>query len=134
MKIAKKNPMLVSLIIGCILYGIVGEIIIYLCGFEEWCQIAIGFLTGVLLMIGTVIHMAASIDISLGLDEQGALKHTRKMYLVRIAVVVVVFLLLFFLNIGNVVAALLGMVSLKVSAYIQPFTYKLIVARLEKGR
>ena len=45
----------------------------------------------------------------------------------------VLFSVLYFLDIGDLLGAILGMFSMKVAAYLQPFTDKLIT-KIQKGR
>ena len=52
-------------------------------------------------------------------------------YLIRLLVMLILFVLLYFLNIGDLLCAVIGMFSMKVAAYLQPFTDKLIT---KKGR
>ena len=48
-------------------------------------------------------------------------------------VALVLFSVLYFLDIGDLLGAILGMFSMKVAAYLQPFTDKLIT-KIQKGR
>lgn len=44
-------------------------------------------------------------------------------------VMLILFVLLYFLNIGDLLCAVIGMFSMKVAAYLQPFTDKLITKK-----
>ena len=134
----KRIPMAAELLLGECIYFIVGEIIILtVTGIffkESMLSWGIGFLEGVLIAAAIMIHMAVSVEDSVAMLEDEALKHTRINYIIRMVVVVIVFLLIIFLKLGDIVAALFGLMALKVSAYIQPFTHKIYEKFISKGR
>lgn len=134
----KRIPMAAELLLGECIYFIVGEIIILAVtgAFfkESMLPWGIGFLEGVLIAAAIMIHMAVSVEDSVAMLEDEALKHTRINYIIRMVVVVIVFLLIIFLKLGDIVAALFGLMALKVSAYIQPFTHKIYEKFISKGR
>lgn len=118
-------PMLADLLLGEIIYFVLGEIIILLVAPDKW-GFFFGFLIGTLLAIGILIHMTLSVEDSVSMYEEEAFKHTRKNHVLRILIVLIVFFLIIFLDIANILAVLIGVMSLKVAAYIQPITHKLI--------
>lgn len=71
------------------------------------------------------IHMAWSLGIALSLGEDGAIKMMQKHNLLRYGVVVLLLGLLMVLRLGNPLSAFLGIMGLKVAAYMQPITHKL---------
>ena len=117
----KRNPMLIKLLSGMTAYLLLGELVILLF-FRDDIYIGIGFFEGYLMALFMVFHMAYSIEDAVFMREDDALKHTRKSYAFRILIFVIVFSLIIFLKLGNIIAILFGIFSLKVSAYIQPFT------------
>lgn len=130
------NPMLLDLAAGCIIYGILGEVLILAAGrlFYEgmlW-KIVLGFFVGTASAVALTIHMYYSVVESLSLGETGALKHTRKMYIFRIAGVLAVLALIYFTGFCDAIAFVVGLISLKVAAYLQPFTHKYIVTKIIK--
>lgn len=139
----KINPTMVELIIGIVLYGIIGEILLtamYLLNVplekvfnDTIANILIGFLVGIIYSVIMIIHMARTVETALDMGEQGALKHTRIAYIIRIAVLLVLFILMLIINIGNLFAMLFGLLSVKLSAYAQPITHK-VKEKLKKGR
>lgn len=135
-KVKLDNPMLIDLIVGNIIFLILGEIILFIIftfiGLR-W-DLALGYLIGVIVSIGMVIHMAYSIDDSVRMDEHTALKHIRKTYIFRIIAAIIIFAVIWFLEICNIGAVLLGMLVLKFSAYITPITHRLTSKILRKGR
>lgn len=135
MKIQKMSNFvaLVELIVGIFIYAVPVEIIILLVT-ERKMFSSIGFLAGVALAVFMTIHMAIIIEESVSRGEEGALKHVRFGYIIRIVIFLIVFLGLFFLGIGDVVTALFGLISLKVSAYLKPLTHKVTQKFTNKGR
>lgn len=128
------NPMLLDLSTGCIIYGIVGEIIIVAVGLsfyqEGFWKIILGFLIGTAAAVALTVHMYFGVVESLSLGETGALKHTRKMYILRIAGILVILVLIYFTGFCDAVAFAAGLISLKVAAYLQPITHKYIVSKI----
>ena len=125
------NPMLTDLIIGNIFFLIIGEIII---GLFLGIRSMTGYLIGVIASILMVIHMAYCIDDSVRMDEHTALKHTRKGYIVRVSILLLAFLIIYFTGISDPVAMVCGTLVLKLSAYIQPITNRITSKFLRKGR
>lgn len=135
MKIQKMSNFatLMELIIGILIYAVPVEIIILLVT-ERKLFCSVGFLAGIALAVFMTIHMAIIIEESMSRGEEGALKHVRIGYIIRIVIFLIVFLGLFFLGIGDVIAALFGLISLKVSAYLRPLTHKVTQKFTNKGR
>ena len=104
------NPSIPGMLIINLIYLILGEIII-IALVPNTMRCAIGFLAGVIYSVFATFHIIA--------------------YLIRLLVMLILFVLLYFLNIGDLLCAVIGMFSMKVAAYLQPFTDKLIT---KKGR
>ncbi|MBE5939475.1 MAG: hypothetical protein E7266_03665 [Lachnospiraceae bacterium] len=135
MKIRKMSnyATLMELLAGILVYSIPVEIIILFVT-ERKLFSSVGFLAGVALAVFMTIHMAIIVEESVSRGEEGALKHVRFGYIIRIVVFLIVFLGLFFLGIGDVITALFGLISLKVSAYLRPLTHKVTQKFTDKGR
>lgn len=132
------NPVLMDLVIGCTVYGVLGEIIILIL-LPIWYEgsigkVCLGFALGVLVMICFSIHMYMQIEGSYGLGESGAIKRNMKMFFIRAVVVLAVVILIYFTGFCDAIGFVCGMISLKVAAYLQPFTHKLINKKFNKGR
>ncbi len=132
----KVNPTMIELIVGIVLFGIIGIIIFIFLHIasvplerffdDDIYQIIIGYIIGIIFSLALIIHMTVSVERSLEMGEHGALKHTRIMYIVRMVALVIVFAIMLMAGIGNVFSLLFGLFSLKLSAYIQPITHKVI--------
>ncbi len=72
-------------------------------------------------------HMWKSIDEALDLGETGAQKRMRGQAAFRYLVIVMVLAVLMYTEGASPLAAFLGVMSLKVAAYLQPVTHKVIL-------
>lgn len=93
---------------------------------------AVGLLAGVLYSIFATFHMSFRIRkvVYGGANTSVTLVIG---YIIRLAVMFVLFFALYMLDIGNLVCAVIGMFSMKVAAYLQPFADKLL-QKNKKGR
>lgn len=83
-----------------------------------------GLWIGTFLAAGMAIHMAVVIaDAADGISGQGKLI---TMSLLRYGAVVVVFGCVAYFRLGNPIAAFAGVMGLKIAAYLQPITHKLM--------
>lgn len=130
------NPMLLDLSAGCIAYGLLGEVLILAVGIPLYegalWKLVLGFFIGIASAVALIVHMYYSVVESLSLGETGALKHTRKRYLIRIAGILAILALIYFTDFCNAIAFVIGLLSLKVAAYLQPFTHRFIVSKIIK--
>ncbi len=124
--------MLVNLIGGCIIYYVAGvvissAIILRFAPHNLFSDLA-GFSVGVIFSIVQVIHMFIGIQGMLEEDGQKqALMRSIRMYAIRILLLIVIYVtVLYFLGLESVLMSVIGMMGLKVAAYIQPFTDKLV--------
>ena len=118
------SDVLPDLLIGILLYGVVCEAV-GLIFVKDRLFYSIGLLIGILCAMGMAVHMAWSLNMALDLGESGAVKKMQLHNLLRYGIVVVVIFALWLSGIGNPVVAFLGIMGLKVAAYLQPFTHKL---------
>lgn len=118
------SDVLPDLLIGILLYGVVCEAV-GLIFVKDRLFYSIGLLIGILCAMGMAVHMAWSLNRALDLGESGAVKKMQLHNLLRYGIVVVVIFALWLSGIGNPVVAFLGIMGLKVAAYLQPFTHKL---------
>lgn len=128
------NDMGIELIIGDIFYYIVGQIGILIFSYHK-LYASIGFFLGVILSIAMIIHMSISLEQAMCFNEEGADKHIKKTAAIRLTVCGVLLIIIGFADVGNIVGTLFGVMALKVSAYLQPFTHKVLVNKsIGKGR
>ncbi|MBQ7943528.1 MAG: ATP synthase subunit I [Lachnospiraceae bacterium] len=108
---------------GIILYGGICQLVgIFLT--TDKANFSIGLWVGVLTALFMAYHMARVIDNAMELGENGAQKTVVAQNVIRYVVVVIILAILMMTNIGNPIAAFIGTMGLKVSAYMQPLLAK----------
>ena len=124
------NDALPELVLGIILYGVVIE----LAGVwfvTDKLRYSTGLFIGILLAAGMAINMAVvlqdAVDLYGGEHAQG--KIIAKSIL-RYLIVVIVFFVMMKFELGNLFSAFIGVLGLKVAAYMQPLTHKLVLKLL----
>lgn len=127
------NDALPGLVLGILIYG--G--LVWLIGIwfvADKLRYTSGLAIGIALACGMAIHISVvirdSIDIYGG--ERAQARIIAKSML-RYVVVVAVFFIMMKWNLGNLFAAFIGVMGLKVSAYLQPFAHKLILRLQGRG-
>lgn len=118
------NEALPGLLLGIIAYGVLLELI-GVWFVEDKLHYSTGLLIGIAVAIFMAIHMAAAIEdaVSIG-SENGARRKVITASIVRYLIVVVVFFAMMYFQLGMLVPAFLGVMGLKISAYLQPFINK----------
>lgn len=127
------NDALPGLVLGIILYGIAVELIgVWLV--EDKLRYTTGLLIGILLACGMAVNIAVVLQDSV--DTYGASHAQAKIIaksVLRYVVVVIVFFVMMKWNLGNLFTAFIGVLGLKVSAYLQPFIHKAIAKLQGRG-
>lgn len=124
-RIKQVNESLPGMILVEGLYFVIGAIIILIAVPDNKGYCVSGLSFGVFYAVFSSIHMSFVIRKVVYSNEQGSKSYILG-YLIRLLVMIAVFLLLFLLHAGNPVCAIIGMFSMKVAAYIEPFTHKLL--------
>ena len=122
-KIKSLNEALPQIFFIDMLYLVLGEIVIFLV-FPNPMIYAVGFFAGVLYAGFASLHMSYRIREVV----YGNVNTTKVLligYFIRLAVMILVFAALYYFNIGDLLAALVGMFAMKVSAYLQPITNRI---------
>lgn len=107
---------------GMLLYGIVCQLVGAFFA-EEQFRYASSLWFGVLFAVISSIHMARTLDKALPSGEAAAKIITRG-YVFRYLVVIMVLAVVSVTNVMNTLIVFLGYMSLKITAYLQPFTHK----------
>ena len=121
----KKNSTLIELLMGIILVGILSQVVC-LVFFKRHLYHAVGLWTGVGISLGMAIHMQRSIEDGLDIMGDAGVKHMKKAYMTRTAVVVVIMAVVMYFDWGNPITILVGITALKVAVYLQPFVHKVL--------
>lgn len=120
------NPVLPELILELILYGLV----VQLTGVwfvEDRLRYSTGLWIGIAAAILMAINMAVVIldTVEMAVEKRASRK-SALFSSMRYIVVVAAFAVTGIFNLGNLITMFLGVMGLKVAAYLQPFTHKFI--------
>lgn len=131
--IKKEHATVVEMIAGILGYEMLAQVILLFIGGNRGSN-SIGLWIGGMIAVGMLLHMKRSIEdvIDMG-DEEGAAKYSRKMYAVRTIIVLLIIGALLMFHIGNIIATIIGIMGLKVSAYIQPYMHR-VLSRFENTK
>lgn len=124
-KIAGVNKTLLELIAGIFIYGLLCQIV-GLIFTKDTAGYSSGLWIGIATAVAAALHMWRSLDRSLDLDEGTAGKKMQMQSIIRYTVIVIIMGLTMINGFTNPLAAFLGIMGLKVAAYLQPFTHKLL--------
>lgn len=110
-----------------LMYGIIAQIIcLFIPG--NRVRMAIGLWIGIATGIGLLIHMRKSLLVALDLEEAGAKRYMQKSYAGRYFATFAVFAAALYFEVANVFTLIIGVMGLKVSAYLQPIMHKLFTS------
>ena len=127
------NESLPGLVAGIVIYGV----IVQLAGVwfvEDKLRYSTGLLIGIGVAIGLAINIAQVIRDAVEIyGADGARNRLIIKSVLRYLIVVVVFFVMMKFNLGNLVTAFIGVLGLKVSAYLQPFAHKVILKIQGRG-
>ena len=127
------NDALPGLVLGIVLYGIVVELV-GVWFVEDKIRYSTGLLIGISVAIGLAINIAVVIRDAVEIyGADGARNRLIVKSVLRYLVVVVVFFVMMKFNLGNLATAFIGVLGLKVSAYLQPFAHKVIFKLQGRG-
>lgn len=128
----KKNNTLLELLIGVFATGVIAQIVCLLF-FKRYVYNAIGLWVGVLVATGMVIHMQRSIEDGLDLMGDAGVKYMKKGYLTRTTIAIVVMAAVMYFDWGNPITILVGVTTLKLAVYLQPFIHKVVEGKKKGG-
>ena len=127
----KKDNTLTELIIGIILFGVVEQIVCLIIS-KDYLYNAVGLWSGIIVAIGMAVHLKRSIEDALDFGEEGAAKHIRKSYAVRMITAFLVMGVVVYFDLGNPLTLLAGVIPLKISSYLQPHMHKVLSKKFYK--
>lgn len=127
------NEALPELLLGIFIYGIV----IQLTGIwfvEDKLLYSSGLWIGVITAMAMAYHIALIIAESVdAVDPQKARVRIITKGILRYAAVVIVFTVTMYYDLGNLVTLFIGVMGLKISAYLQPAMHKVLIKVTGKG-
>lgn len=125
-RIKQLNSALPGLFLGICLSGILFEMVFIWFAEEKW-QFSLGLFLGVVMALVMAWHMAYTLDAAMNLGEEGAVKVMQKHYFLRYGIVVLLCGIVMVTKAANPLAVFLGIMTLKVAAYLEPFTHKFFI-------
>lgn len=123
-KLRQLNDFLPELLLGILASGIVFELI-FIWFVKDKIYFSLGLLLGVLIAVFMAWHMAFTLNRAMDYTEENATNRVQKHYLIRYLIVIIVFIAAAVSKLVNPLAVFLGIMTLKVAAYIEPITNKL---------
>lgn len=127
------NDALPGLLLGIIVYGILVELV-GVWFVTDKLRYTTGLAIGIALACGMAINIAVVLQDAVDVyGESNARAKIVAKSIIRYVIVVVVFFVMMKFNLGNLVTAFIGVLGLKVSAYLQPFAHKIISKLSRRG-
>ncbi len=121
------NPALPGLLAGIVLYGVVFQFT-GMWFVDDKQQYTIGLWIGILLAMGMAVNMAVVIlDAVDVMASTGTAVRTGFWSVLRYVVVIGAFVGVWYFEVGNLLVMFLGVMGLKVSAYLQPLLHRFIL-------
>lgn len=122
-KITRINRTLFELEAGILIFGMLCQLFVFLV--KDKAGYSIGLWMGILIGAVSAFHMWWSLDRALDLEEKTAVQKMSIHNVLRYLFIVAAFALICMGGIANPLSAFLGIMGLKASAYMQPFTKRI---------
>lgn len=127
----RKNSTLIELLMGILVVGIVCQLLC-LFFFRQYVYNAVGLWTGVAIASGMAVHMQRTIEDGLDMMADSGVKHMQKASASRMLVACALMAVVMYYDWGNPLTLLLGVMALKLAAYMQPFMHR-VLGKKSKG-
>lgn len=123
-KIRKWNRTLLELESGILMFGLVTWAIgVWFVTDRIGCSVGLGI--GIAMSVLSALHMNFVLDRAFDGPEEEVTKKLTTGSVIRYFVLVLIFMAVALSGIGNPIATFIGLMGLKVAAYIQPVTHKI---------
>lgn len=122
-KIKSINRALLELCLGILFLGLLSQVIIFF-AFLDIARSSIALWFGVCMAIVTAIHMYRTLDEALDYGADAPAKVNRA-GLLRYGAFIILFGIIMVTKVWNPLITFWGLMTLKVAAYLQPFTHRL---------
>lgn len=122
-RLKKMDRTLLELLTGILFFSIIFQLVALFLPFDR-IKSAVGLWPGVLIAFFFAIHMWRSLNKAFQCDEKSAARLMAGGYLIRYLIMAIFLVFLFLTNAGYILAGFLGVMTLKMSAFIQPVTHK----------
>ncbi len=125
-RLKQLNQSLPLLLVGIVIWGLLVQIIgVWFA--DDKLRYSTGTWIGTALAIFMAVHMAVVIESAV--DRGSSVGILRFYSVIRYLIVVIVFLVMVYFNLGNWIPAIIAVFGLKVSAYAQPLMIRIIRRR-----
>lgn len=123
-KIKKLNDALPGMLAGIAIWGALWQVAgVWFVKDKAGCSL--GLWIGIITAAGMAVHMAWALNRAVEFSEKDASVVMTKYNLLRYGAVLIVEGILMMTEVANPLTAFLGIMGLKVAAYLQPITHKL---------
>ena len=129
----KSNLTLCEMWVGIVLFLIVCQLTV-VWFVPDKSDFSIGLWLGGLMAILATFHLSISLERALDFNEGGAKKHMVIQNLVRYFVLIIFLGILMITDFANPLAAFLGIMGIKLGAYLQPFIHKVFSKMKNKNK
>lgn len=121
----KSNQTLAELMIGIVCFGAVCQAVgVFLA--HDRLAFAASLWVGIIAAAGMAVHMNHTINKALAYDEGTAEKVARSSYFLRYGCAMILLGAVAVTGVTNLIVTFLGIMGLKIGAYLQPFIHKLL--------
>lgn len=127
------DPTVRDLLTGALLYGIIVEIIGMIL-VENRLSYSLGILVGYICVVFMVCHMYLTLEKALDMDPDSASKFSTRNNILRYVILVIILMLVAWLPKVSVIAVIIMIFGMKISAFLQPVISKYITSKIFKER
>lgn len=124
--ILRMNRTVFELETGILIYAVCCQVVLLF--FADRASFSRGLWIGILTAMLSAHHMWRGLERGLSLTEKGAVSYLARQSALRYGLVAIVIVLCAVTDAGNILTAFLGIMGLKISAYMQPLTKKISTA------
>lgn len=117
------NRTLFELEVGILIFGSLCQLFVFLP--QDKLSYSLGLWVGIITAAFAAFHMWWTLDKGLDLEEKSAVGYLGRQNVIRYVVIVAVIVTAAVSEVVNPLSAFLGVMGLKVSAYMQPLTKKI---------
>ena len=112
--------------------------LIGLCFFRDKVSYTLGLLFGSVVAVLVMVHIVKTLDKALDLQEQQAVKYTRRQALLRLGIMLIALIVALSVEQLNFIAVVIGMLGLKLGSFLAAFLLKKIypeefVTKIDEG-
>ncbi|MFI3172636.1 MAG: hypothetical protein R3Y58_09790 [Eubacteriales bacterium] len=127
----KEESPVIDITIGIIVVSLVIQIAVLFFSATRLYH-TLGLWIGSAMAVGVIFHMLRSVEDAIDIGEYGASAHMKKKTGLRSIVVLGVLGIIGYFQLASLLTAFIGIMTLKISVYLQPYIYK-VRTNLRKG-